>query len=117
MINRLPPFEALRDESLRERFDRELLRYLAEWDYTIVSVCLDKQKHKDTYQTWRYDPYHYCLAILLERFVFFLNKAKAKGTSWLSQGAARKTDVPKTPLKGCGSKARITSAPRSFRGR
>jgi len=42
-------------------------------------VCLDKKRHKETYSTWRYDPYHYCLAVLLERFVFFLDQADSCG--------------------------------------
>ena len=79
MVNRLAPFETLRDDAVREEFDRELLRLLAEWEYVVVSVCLDKKKHKETYQAWRYDPYHYGLAVLLERYVFFLNVAKARG--------------------------------------
>ena len=28
---------------------------------------------------WRYDPYHYCLALLLERFTFFLEQINAAG--------------------------------------
>ena len=42
----------------------------AKCEYTVITVCLDKKKHRDTYTTWRYDPYHYCLAVLLERFNF-----------------------------------------------
>jgi hypothetical protein len=70
MVNQKPPFEALRDVTIRERFDDELLSLLRESDYTVITVCLDKKAHKENYQTWRYDPYHYCLAVLLERYVF-----------------------------------------------
>ena len=42
-------------------------------------MCLDKKKHKETYTTWRYDPYHYCLAVLLERFAYFLGREGAQG--------------------------------------
>ena len=45
----------------------------------MISVCLDKKKHKETYTTWRYDPYHYCLAVLLERFAYFLGRERAHG--------------------------------------
>jgi len=79
MVNRLPPFEALRDDDFRTKFDRELLGLMERWEYTVISVCLDKKKHKETYQTWRYDPYHYCLAVLLERFVFFLGQEGRPG--------------------------------------
>jgi hypothetical protein len=79
MVNARPPFEGLRDDKIQKKFDQELLDLLDSWEYTIISVCLDKKRHKETYTTWRYDPYHYCLAVLLERFVFFLKRMNTKG--------------------------------------
>lgn len=74
-----PPFQALRDPKVRERFNGQLLAHLADWQYSVITVCLDKQVHKQTYTTWRYDPYHYCLAVLLERYVFYLEQREASG--------------------------------------
>jgi hypothetical protein len=79
MLNARPPFDAFRDSDVRAQFDNELLRLLASWQYTVITVCLDKRKHKETYATWRYDPYHYCLAVLLERFAFFLGREDSQG--------------------------------------
>lgn len=79
ILNAKPPFEALRHPDVRERFDRVLLEHLTRWDFGVVSVCLDKKRHKEQYTTWRYDPYHYCLKVLVERFVFFLEQKKAVG--------------------------------------
>lgn len=79
MVNAKPPFEALKEPKTLKRFDEELLALLSGWEYTVVSVCLDKKSHKETYTTWRYDPYHYCLAVLMERFIFFLNQHAAQG--------------------------------------
>jgi hypothetical protein len=79
MMNARFPFEGLKDPLIRADFDRDLLQLLADWEYTVISVCLDKKRHKETYTTWRYDPYHYCLAVLLERFVFYLNRRDAQG--------------------------------------
>ncbi len=79
LVNARPPFQALKDPKVREAFDEDLLDCLTQWEYTVITVCLDKKKHRDTYSTWRYDPYHYCLAILLERFNFWLNRRNAKG--------------------------------------
>ena len=79
MVNYRQPFEALQDDDFRARFDEELLALLAAWQYTVITVCLDKKKHKDTYTTWRYDPYHYCLAVLMERFAYFLGRESAQG--------------------------------------
>lgn len=69
----------LRDERIRKKFDEELLYFLERWAYTVVTVCLDKKAHKETYSVWRYEPYHYCLALLLERYVFFLEQRESKG--------------------------------------
>ena len=60
-------------------FDEDLLALLAKWDFRVITVCLDKKKHQETYTTWRYDPYHYCLAVLLERFNFWLNRHNRHG--------------------------------------
>lgn len=79
MLSAKPPFAILKEPVVRESFDREILELLSSWDYTVISVCLDKKTHKETYATWRYDPYHYCLAILLERFVFYLSRMNCKG--------------------------------------
>lgn len=79
MLNSRPPFEALKDGQLRQRFDEELLRLLATWRFTVITVCLDKKKHKEKYVKWRFDPYHYCLAVLLERFAYFLGRKSSHG--------------------------------------
>ena len=79
MVNALPPFAALADAATRALFDAEMLASLTRWEYAVISVCIDKKRHRETYSTWRYDPYHYCLAMLLERFIFFLDNKNAQG--------------------------------------
>lgn len=79
MLNAKPPFESLSDLTVRKQFDDELLRLLATWDYTVITVCIDKKRHKETYLAWRYDPYHYCLAVLLERFTMYVRRRNARG--------------------------------------
>jgi hypothetical protein len=91
MVNGLAPFQSLRDPEVRRNFDDELLRLLDAWDYRVISVCLDKKKHKETYTVWRYDSYHYCLAVLLERFVFFLNRRASRGDA-LAESRGGKED-------------------------
>lgn len=73
------PFQVLRDPKIEAAFNADLLYLLRIWEYRIITVCLDKRKHQETYTTWRYDPYHYCLAILLERFNYWLNRQGAQG--------------------------------------
>lgn len=79
MVNAKHPFELLRDKKLRKQFDAELLNFLESWEYTVVTVCIDKQAHKEAYKVWRYEPYHYCLALLLERYAIFLEQRQAQG--------------------------------------
>jgi len=79
LVNAQPPFQSLKNPTIRKKFDEDLLDYLRKWEYKVITVCIDKKRHKETYTTWRYDPYHYCLAILLERFNFWLNRRKTRG--------------------------------------
>jgi hypothetical protein len=79
MVNKQPPFQCLRDPATEQLFNAALLSALGRWDYVAITVALDKKAHRDQYQTWRYHPYHYCLAVLLERFVLFLHYAGGRG--------------------------------------
>lgn len=79
LVNAKFPFECLKDQQIRNKFDNNLLKLMLSWEYTVVTVCIDKKKHKEKYRIWRYDPYHYCLAVLLERFVLFLERRNNHG--------------------------------------
>lgn len=79
MVNAKFPFDSLRDIKFKEQFNNDLLDALRRWQYAVISVCIDKLNHKKIYSKWRYDPYHYCLAILIERFYFFLTDNNATG--------------------------------------
>jgi len=79
LLNKRPPFHRLRDPETEERFNLALLTALARWDYRVTTVVIDKRAHRDQYQIWHYHPYHYCLAIMLERFVLFLHYGKHSG--------------------------------------
>lgn len=79
IVNRRYPFHALKDKNVEGRFNVELLRLLSNWEYTVITVVIDKKEHRDLYTTWQYDPYHYCLAVMLERFIFFLEETVDQG--------------------------------------
>lgn len=79
ILNAKFPFTKLSDPETRSLFDELLLNLLKKWNYYVISVCIDKKKHSETYSTWRYDPYHYCLEILLERYIFFLDSTNSMG--------------------------------------
>jgi hypothetical protein len=79
MVNHRPPFEALRDPKVEKKFNKTLLEALDRWEYQVITVVLDKKAHRDQYATWRYHPYHYCMAVMLERFVLFLHYGDNRG--------------------------------------
>ena len=72
-------FKVLKDDKYKDKFNTHLLKKLEEWDYKVISVLIDKKEHIETYKVWRYDPYHYCLKILLERYIFFLEEKESVG--------------------------------------
>ena len=79
ILNKRHPFENLRNAEVESKFNRCILEKLKEWNYKIVTVMIDKKEHKEKYQSWKYDPYHYCLAVLLERYIFFLKENNSVG--------------------------------------
>jgi hypothetical protein len=79
IVNGKFPFQSLRDQNVRNEFDKELLNIISKTDFTILTVTLDKLEHKNRYITWKYDPYHYCMEALLEAYVLFLYKNKLRG--------------------------------------
>ncbi len=79
MVNKRSPFHVLKQSRIEKKFNHKLLSKLDEWEFTVISVLVDKKEHRDLYKTWQYDPYHYCLAILLERYIMFLEQNKVVG--------------------------------------
>lgn len=59
-------FSILRDPSIAARFDAGLLQLFRNLPYLITTVTIDKREHLNTYAVWHYDPYHYCLRVLVE---------------------------------------------------
>jgi hypothetical protein len=79
LVNKRPPFEALRDPATRDAFNLELLGLIEGLDYLVITAVIDKREHLDRYQTWVYDPYHYCLMVILERYVLWLHGCRERG--------------------------------------
>lgn len=79
IVNRRWPFKALRDPEIENRFNARLLEVLEKWQYQVVTVVIDKLAHRERYAVWHYHPYHYCLKVLLERYVLFLNYHDSRG--------------------------------------
>jgi hypothetical protein len=79
LINKKHPFKALINPKVEVDFNKELLALLEKWEFKVMTVLIDKIEHQNRYGTWRYDPYHYCLAILFERYHLRLKDIKQLG--------------------------------------
>ena len=56
LVNKRPPFHALRNPGIEQEFNTALLMALARWEYRVITVVLDKKAHRDQYQVWYYHP-------------------------------------------------------------
>lgn len=79
LVNKRYPFAQLRDPEIERQFNNDLLTLLRELDYTVITTVIDKLEHQQRYSVWRFDPYHYCLAILMERYIFWLEQKDGMG--------------------------------------
>lgn len=72
-------FSPLKDDEARGRFNEDLLRIMRDQPYLAITVTIDKKQHLETYETWRFDPYHYCMTCLVERYVRWLARNELRG--------------------------------------
>lgn len=79
LVNKKPPFTALRDPVEEEAFNEDLMGLIANLDYVILTAVIDKLEHQQRYRVWRFDPYHYCLSVLVERYAMWLRRKKVTG--------------------------------------
>lgn len=67
------------DPAMRKRFGDRMLKAYGDWAFVACAVTIDKREHLSRYQVWRHAPYHYCLEVLLERYVLYLHYRNLKG--------------------------------------
>jgi len=79
IIQRRGHFHILRNEETAIRFDAGIIDLIANAEYTVINVVIDKKNHIENYGTSAWHPYHYCLANILSRYCLFLQKNKTKG--------------------------------------
>ena len=79
LINATWPFHALRDSETRAAFDAGMLTLIRDWDYRVLTVCLDKQAFVAASLNATHDPYNYCLTTLVELFGNWLDLCESVG--------------------------------------
>ncbi len=79
IIDRDGTFAALEDVAVRAKFDAEILNLVGYLPGPAFTVSIDKQAHFDKYKIWHFDPYHYALTCLVERFLLWLSRTNNLG--------------------------------------
>ena len=79
LVNKSYPFHALRNPGVESLFNNKLLGLLRELNYVVITVVIDKLEHNQHYQVWKFDPYHYSLAVVLERYILWLKRNDCQG--------------------------------------
>lgn len=79
IVRREGPFAVLHDPHRRSLFDADILALVGKTPYIAITVTIDKQAHLARYTSWHYDPYHYCLQCLIERYVSWLERHGLSG--------------------------------------
>lgn len=93
IVNKSGVFSRLDDQKIEEQFNDAYLSLLTDLDYVICSIVLDKKSHFDRYQTAAQHPYHYCMDLLLERYVFLLEEVGGRGDV-LAEARGKEEDRP-----------------------
>lgn len=79
ILMQTPPFHPLRNPVKEKAFYHDLLQILRTLDYTVITAVIDKWEHKQQYTAWQFDPYHYALTMIIERYVQWLKRKSAVG--------------------------------------
>ncbi|NLX39279.1 MAG: DUF3800 domain-containing protein [Methanothrix sp.] len=79
IVDKKGVFKVLRDKEKEIAFNIDLQKFFASQEYVIIGVTIDKKNHYERYGNAAFHPYHYCLAVLLERYCGYLNFYNAVG--------------------------------------
>lgn len=79
IIQRRGHFHILQNKEIASRFNAGLIDLIANAEYTVINVVIDKKNHVENFGTAAWHPYHYCLANMLTRYCLFLKKRRAHG--------------------------------------
>lgn len=72
-------FAVLEDAAVRTKFDAGFANLIDTLPGPAFTVSIDKEEHLKKYKVWQFDPYHYVLTCLVERYVRWLQRVDARG--------------------------------------
>jgi hypothetical protein len=73
------PFDSLQSAAINSEWEQRLIALIETLPYIAIVVTIDKKAHVEKYPVWHFNPYHYCVRALLERYVLWLNRQKLTG--------------------------------------
>jgi len=74
ILRREGRFAPLRDPNIGAEFNDALLAMVEFSPYLAITVQIDKKLHFQNYGVWHFDPYHYCLRCLVERYILYMRR-------------------------------------------
>lgn len=74
IIDKKGVFSVLKDDAVRVKFDADFAGLVSTLVGPAFTGSIDKQAHLEKYTKWQFNPYHYVMTCLLERFVLWLNR-------------------------------------------
>ena len=79
IVRKEAPFESLRNPATNAAWEQQILQLIERLPYIANTVLIDKHEHVNRYQVWHFNPYHYCMRTLVERYVLWLNRHRLTG--------------------------------------
>lgn len=99
-------FSILQDPEKERAFNEELLKIFGSMNSIIITVVLDKFSHRKSYKSIAYEPYSWCLNILMQRFIKFLKRINSTGDVMIETRGKKEDQTTKNAftniyLNGC----------------
>ena len=91
IIRKEKPFDNLQDQATNAIWESRILELIEKLPYIANTVLIDKHEHGRRYGNWQYNPYHYCMLALVERYVLWLNRHNLTGDV-LAESRSKKED-------------------------
>lgn len=74
IVQRKKGFWRLKDDAVRDRFDRAIMRIVTGTDYRVITALIDKRWMLGQRHWTNMQPYHYLMEIMVEKYVQFLER-------------------------------------------
>lgn len=85
-------FKILSDRARREEFYTRLDQIMSDYDYSIISTVIRKQKHRDRYGVFARNPYDLALKFSLERLLPLLENLGQEKVQLMAESRGKKED-------------------------